>query len=109
MIAFRVVAPYKPHGLCIVGHRRANEIIGARFRGGSRMRLEQICDLEMEYREEAVYGTSFVLIRHYGGEEGSGYGEGDATFTGPRLQGSARWVNHPHRRSDGSMMPDAHG
>lgn len=73
------------------------------------MRLEHICDVEMVYREEAMYGDIFVLIRPYGGEEGSAYGEGDATFTGPRLQGSARWVNHSHRRSDGIMMPDAHG
>ena len=27
----------------------------------------------------------------------------------PRLQGKLRWVNHPHRRSDGVMLPDAHG
>jgi hypothetical protein len=25
------------------------------------------------------------------------------------MMGSLRWVNHPHRRSDGSMLPDAHG
>jgi hypothetical protein len=29
--------------------------------------------------------------------------------TGPRIQGTLRWVNHPHRRSDGIMLPDAHG
>jgi hypothetical protein len=63
----------------------------------------------MVYREEALYGTHFVMVRPYGGEEGAAYGEGDATFTGPRLQGSARWVNHPRRRSDGMMMPNAHG
>jgi hypothetical protein len=73
------------------------------------MRLEHICDIELIYREEAVYDASFVLVRPYGGQEGTGYGEGDATVTGPRLQGSARWVNHPHRRSDGIMMPDTHG
>jgi hypothetical protein len=93
----------------MTGHMRAIEITGARFRGGAGMRLEHICDIEMTYREEAVYGASFVLVRPYGGEEGTGYGEGDATFTGPRLQGSARWVNHPHRRSDGIMIPDSHG
>jgi hypothetical protein len=73
------------------------------------MRLEHVCDLEMAYREEALYGDIFVMVRPYGGEEGAVYGEGDATFTGPRLQGSGRWVNHPHRRSDGIMIPDTHG
>jgi hypothetical protein len=73
------------------------------------MRLEDICDMELAYREEAAYGTAFLLIRPYGGQEGTGYGEGDGTLTGPRLQGNARWVNHPHRRSDGIMMPDTHG
>ena len=24
-------------------------------------------------------------------------------------QGTVRWVNHPHRRSDGAMVPDVHG
>jgi hypothetical protein len=28
--------------------------------------------------------------------------------TGPRIQGSLRWVNHPHRRSDGTLLRDAH-
>jgi hypothetical protein len=73
------------------------------------MRLEHVCDMELVYREEPAYGGKFLLVRPYGGEEGTAYGEGDATFTGPRLQGKARWVNHPHRRSDGMMLPDAHG
>lgn len=49
------------------------------------------------------------MIRPYGGEEGTGYGEGDSTVTGAKLSGKLRWVNHPHRRSDGAMLPDAHG
>jgi hypothetical protein len=73
------------------------------------MQLEYICDMELVYRDEAVYTGKFLLVRPYGGEEGSGYGEGDGSVTGPRIQGSLRWVNHPHRRSDGSMLPDAHG
>jgi hypothetical protein len=73
------------------------------------MQLEYICDMELVYREEPTYAGKFLLIRPYGGEEGSGYGEGDGTVSGPKLQGSLRWVNHPHRRSDGSMLPDAHG
>jgi hypothetical protein len=73
------------------------------------MQLEYICDMELVYREEPTYGGKFLLVRPYGGEEGTGYGEGDGTVSGPKLQGSLRWVNHPHRRSDGSMLPDAHG
>ena len=30
-------------------------------------------------------------------------------MTGHRLQGHLRWVNHPLRRNDGIMLPDAHG
>jgi hypothetical protein len=29
--------------------------------------------------------------------------------TGKRLQGKVRLTNHPRRRSDGVMLPDAHG
>lgn len=67
------------------------------------MRLEWLCDMNLAYR------TEFTLVRPYGGEEGSGYGEGDGRVEGPRLSGSVRWVNHPHRRSDETMLPDAHG
>lgn len=42
-------------------------------------------------------------------KEGTGYGEGDGTITGGRLKGTMRWINHPHRRSDGVMLPDLHG
>lgn len=73
------------------------------------MQLEYICDMELVYRAEPLTGDKFTLVRPYGGEEGQGYGEGDGTVTGPRIQGSLRWVNHPHRRSDGMMLPDAHG
>ena len=73
------------------------------------MQLEYICDLELVYREEPLYHGKFLLVRPYDGEDGTGYGEGDGTVTGPRIQGSLRWVNHPHRRSDGAMLPDAHG
>jgi hypothetical protein len=73
------------------------------------MQLEFICDMDLAYREEPLTGGKFLLVRPYGGEEGTAYGEGDGTITGPRLQGTLRWVNHPHRRSDGIMLPDAHG
>jgi hypothetical protein len=73
------------------------------------MKLEYVCDMELVYQETPGIGGKFRVIRPYGGEEGSGYGEGDGTVNGPRLQGTLRWVNHPHRRSDGAMLPNAHG
>jgi hypothetical protein len=73
------------------------------------MRLEYICDMELVYREESLYTNKFVMVRPFGNEEGTGYGEGDGNVTGTRINGSLRWVNHPHRRSDGTMIPDAHG
>jgi hypothetical protein len=73
------------------------------------MRLEHLCDMEFVHQEAPGLGEKFLLIRPYGGEEGSGYGEGDGTVTGPQFQGRLRWVNHPHRRSDGAMLPNAHG
>jgi hypothetical protein len=51
------------------------------------MRLEYVCDMELTYREEPAYEGKFLLVRPYGGEEGTGYGEGDGTLTGPKLQG----------------------
>ena len=65
--------------------------------------------MQLTYREMPNLGAKFVLVQPYGSEEGSGYGEGDVQVTGAHLSGSLRWVNHPHRRSDGSMLPDAHG
>lgn len=73
------------------------------------MNLEHLCDMEFVYQGIPEFSEKFLLIRPYGGEEGSGYGEGNGTVTGPKLQGKLRWVNHPHRRSDGAMLPDVHG
>jgi len=73
------------------------------------MQLEFICDMELAYRDDPLTGAKFQLVRPYGSEEGTGYGEGDGKVTGPRIQGHLRWVNHPHRRNDGVMLPDAHG
>jgi hypothetical protein len=73
------------------------------------MQLEFICDMELAYREEPLTGAKFQLVRPYGGEEGTGYGEGNGKVKGPRIEGNLRWVNHPHRRNDGIMLPDAHG
>ena len=60
------------------------------------MQLEYICDMELVYRQEPLYAGKFMLVRPYGGEEGTGYGEGDGSVSGPRIQGSLRWVNPPY-------------
>lgn len=67
------------------------------------MILEHVCEMQLGYR------GPFELVKPYGGEEGSGYGEGDGTVTGAKLAGQVRWANHPRRRSDGRMLPDAGG
>jgi uncharacterized protein DUF3237 len=72
------------------------------------MRLDLLGEMELVYRDSS-FGEKFILTRPFGGEEGSGYGEGEGTIKGERITGTLRWVNHPHRRSDGSMLPDAHG
>lgn len=73
------------------------------------MRLEHLCDMELVYQEAPGIGQKVLMIRPYGGQEGSAYGEGDGTVTGPQLKGKLRWVNHPHSRSDGVMLPNTHG
>ena len=73
------------------------------------MKLEYLCDITLDYREEPVYGQAFVLVQPYGSGEGSGYGEMDGTVMGDRLQGRVRVANHPHARSDGTFCPDLHG
>ena len=72
------------------------------------MRLDLLGEMELVYRDSS-FGEKFILTRPFGGEEGSGYGEGEGTIKGERINGTLHWVNHPHRRSDGSMLPDAHG
>jgi hypothetical protein len=73
------------------------------------MKLEFLCDMKLIWNNEPLTGEKFLLVRPYGGEEGSGWGEGEGTVTGPRIQGRMRWYNHPHRRNDGAMLPEAHG
>ena len=73
------------------------------------MQLEFICAMELIYHPEPLTGEKFILVRPYGGEEGTGFGEGSGTVTGPKINGKMHWVNHPHRRNDGTMLPDAHG
>ena len=73
------------------------------------MRLDHVCDLDLGYRSDHFFPQGFVLVTPYEGGEGTGYGEGDGTATGERVRGTVRWSNHPHARSDGTMLPDAHG
>jgi hypothetical protein len=73
------------------------------------MHLEHLCDMELTYRDLPGFGANVVLVQPYHSGEGTGYGEGEGTISGPRLNGTVRWVNHPHRRSDETFMPDVHG
>jgi Protein of unknown function (DUF3237) len=66
------------------------------------MRLEPLAEFRMRYSE------AIRLVQPYQSGEGSAWGVGDGTTSG-RISGRARWVNHPHRRSDGTFMPNAHG
>ncbi|MCI4347689.1 MAG: DUF3237 domain-containing protein [Thermoplasmata archaeon] len=72
------------------------------------MRLEPLCELDAAYRDSS-FGEKFVLVRPYGNEGGAAYGELDGTVRGEKLRGALRLANHPRRRSDGAMLPDAHG
>jgi hypothetical protein len=71
------------------------------------MRLDYLCDMDLTHRSQSF--GKFVLVRPYGSEEGAGYGEGEGTVRGDRLQGTAIWANSSRRRSDGAMLPDVHG
>ena len=72
------------------------------------MRVEPLGDMELIYRE-STFGEKFRLVRPFGGEEGSGYGEGEGSISGDRIRGSLRWVNHSSHRGDGSVLPHFHG
>lgn len=67
------------------------------------MRLEHLCSIDLKY----VGG--FHLVRPYGNESGLGWGVGDGTVTGGRLNGTVQWSNQPRRRGDGAMLPNARG
>jgi hypothetical protein len=73
------------------------------------MRLEHLCEMDFTYRREPLYDELFKYVVPYGTQEASLYGEGDAVFRGEQLSGTARFVNHAKRRSDGVNLPDADG
>ena len=67
------------------------------------MRLEPLFEMALDYED------GFVVIAPYAGAEGIGYGGGKGRVSGDRINGSVRWSNHPRRREDGVLLPDAHG
>lgn len=67
------------------------------------MKLEPLLEIELGYE------GGFFVMAPYGEQEGVGYGDGRGRVSGDRLNGSVRWSNHPHRREDGVLVPDAHG
>ena len=73
------------------------------------MRLEPLCTFEWRYDADGRVAGGFTLVKPFGGEDGAGYGEGSGTVRGERLAGTCVWSNHPRRRGDGRMLPDAHG
>lgn len=67
------------------------------------MRLEPLFEMELDY------DGGFFVLAPYGGAEGAGYGSGHGSVKGEAVNGSVRWSNHPRRREDGVLLPDAHG
>jgi hypothetical protein len=72
------------------------------------MRIELLGDMDLVYRD-STFGQKFHLVRPFGSEEGWGYGEGEGTIKGERLNGKVRWVSHPRHRGDGSVFPNMDG
>ena len=66
------------------------------------MRLQQLCEMDLRYT------SPFKIVIPYGGD-GSGWGIGEGSVKGERLSGTAQWSNHPRRRGDGAMLPNARG
>ncbi len=67
------------------------------------MRLEHLCALDLKYDGD------FHYVSPYQGESGIGWGIGDGSVTGDRLQGTVKWSNQPSGRGDGVMLPCARG
>lgn len=66
------------------------------------MRLEHVCDMELAYQ------GVFTLVQPYGSQEGAGFGLGTGLVSGEQMSGTVRWAHHPQRRSDGTLLVDAH-
>jgi hypothetical protein len=66
------------------------------------MRLEKLCSVDFRYLDS-------YFPRPYGDESGPGWGVGEGTVSGERLNGTLTWSNHPSLRSDGVALPDFRG
>lgn len=66
------------------------------------VRLEHVCDMELAYQ------GVFTLVQPYSGQEGAGFGVGTGIVSGEQMSGTVRWSHHPRRRSDGTLLLDAH-
>jgi hypothetical protein len=67
------------------------------------MRLEHLFDLDLRYEGE------YVVVRPYGGQDGTGYASGTGRAVGPRVQGDVRFSNNPRVRGDGVLLPALDG
>lgn len=67
------------------------------------MRLEHLFDLDLRYEGE------YVVVRPYGGLDGTGYASGAGRATGPRIEGDVRFSNNPRVRGDGVLLADLAG
>ena len=67
------------------------------------MRLEHLFDLDLRYEGE------YVVVRPYGGLDGTGYASGAGRATGPRVEGDVRFSNNPRVRGDGVLLADLAG
>ena len=66
------------------------------------MRLQKLCSLELRYLDDH-------FPKPYGDESGPGWGIGEGSVSGDRLNGAIKWSNHPSVRSDGVALPDFRG
>jgi len=67
------------------------------------MRLEHLFDLDLRYEGE------YVVVRPYGGLDGTGYASGTGRATGPAIEGDVRFSNNPRVRGDGVLLADVAG
>ena len=67
------------------------------------MRLEHLFDLDLRYEGE------YVVVRPYGGLDGTGYASGRGRATGPGIVGDVRFSNNPRVRGDGVLLADLSG
>jgi hypothetical protein len=67
------------------------------------MKMKHVCLMDLGY------DGPFTFVRSQEGPGGTGYGNGEGSARGPRLNGSVRWASHPRRRDDGVMLPHGEG